>query len=777
MSLKAKLYVGLVIALGALALGHGVYRWESQDLFRFFCYLALALPASCLKVTLPGVTGTMSVLFVFLLAGTVELNLPETLVIGTVCVAAQSFWLAKARPKIVQILFSVAVIAIAVTLTHYTYMGLLSLSSPFRLAIAASAFFLSNTFPIAAVIALTEKKSLRVVWSSCYMWCFPYYLVGAAIVGALSYADRRIDWKAGILIVPVVYVIYRSYQLYLKQLNTERARAEEERRHAEEERRHAEEERRHSEDIAALHKRTMEALESAMSANVKLDAVIRASPLAIVALDRKGFVTSWNAMAEHMFGFSPEEVIGRFLPLAQGRSEEAIHTLIDRTLRGEMVSGLEMKQWRKDGTPFEATLWTAVLRDAEGVTGVLLTVADVSDRKRLEEQLRLSQKLEAVGRLAGGIAHDFNNLLTVINGYGSMLSETVSGHPYAASQAEEILNAGTRAAELVSQLLTFSRRQVIKPKALEVNQFVHDVQRMLERIIGEHIELKTILRPDAGWIHADLNQMEGVLLNLATNARDAMPDGGILTIETSRVDVSEGDSSHAEVGPGSYVRLIVRDSGLGMDAETQQRLFEPFFTTKPQGKGTGLGLSSVYGGIEQNHGRIFVHSQLGEGSAFSIYLPRIESPETREPAAPASREITRGTETILLVEDEDMVRRMLRAALTRAGYRVWEASNGADAIEKWSGAIERIDLVITDIVMPMMNGLKLTEELRSRRPDIKVVFMSGHSDEILNRQKELNPPPDLLRKPFLPDALVRKAREVLDQPYGRRGVMGSIVNP
>ncbi len=776
MQLKARLYVGAVIGLGVLALVHGLHGWVPSNLFRFACYLALAIPASCLKVTLPGVTGTMSVLFVFLLAGTVELDLAETLLMGALCVTAQCYWHAKLKPRPIQIAFNVAAMVLAITVTYYVYWAFPSLSSSLRLAIAASAYFVSNTVPVAIVIALTDRQPLGTAWKSYYLWWFPYYLVGAGMVAALSFGNRGIDWKAGVLVVPVVYVIYRSSQLYLKQLNNERARAEEERKHAEEE-------RRHSQEIAALQARTMAALESSMSANARLDAVYRASPLTIVALDRKGYVTGWNPMAEQMFGWSPEEVMGQYLPLASGRSEEAIHGLIDRTLRGEMILGMEMKQWRKDGTPFDAALWTAVLRDGEGIAGILVTIADVSDRKRLEEQLRLSQKLEAVGRLAGGIAHDFNNLLTVINGYSSMLIETVSGHSYASSQVEEILAAGTRAAELVSQLLTFSRRQMIKPRALDVNQFVRDVQRMLERIIGEHIELRNNLRADAGWIHADLNQMEGVLLNLATNARDAMPNGGILSIESNRVDVPEGlvpgamPGVQADLAPGSYVRLVVRDTGHGMNAETKQRLFEPFFTTKAQGKGTGLGLSSVYGGIEQNNGRIFVSSEIGQGSAFSIYLPRIEPPESLEPSAAASREISRGTETILLVEDEEVVRRMLRTALTGAGYRVWEAANGIEAIEKWSGSLDKIDLVVTDIVMPLMNGLKLTEELRNRRPGIKVICMSGHSEDILNRQQELNPAPDLLRKPFLPDALVRKVRQVLEQPSGRPGPVRSIATP
>jgi PAS domain S-box-containing protein len=760
MPLKARIYVGFVIALGGLALLNALHHWVPHEVLRYLCYLALAIPASCLKVSLPGVTGTMSVLFVFLLAGVVELELPETVVAGVLCVVAQSFWHTKSRPRAVHVFFSAANIVLAVTATYLLYHAVPFLPTPFRLALAASAFFVANTFPIAVVIALTESKSLRSTWSKCYFWCFPYYLVGAAIVGALSFANNTLDWKAAVLIIPVVYTIYRSYLLYLNQLQSER-------NHAEEERRHAEEERRHAVQIAALHAQTMEALTASLSARSRLDAVIRASPLAIVALDPQGDVTAWNATAEHMLGWSTDEILGRPLPFAVGTSEDLLQDIVARTLRGEAITGVEMKQWRKDGTAFDAAIWTAALQESQEISGVLVTVADVSDRKRLEEQLRLSHKLEAVGRLAGGIAHDFNNLLTIINGYSALLIEHLSGQPYAVTQAEEILGAGTRAAELVSQLLTFSRRQMIKPKPLDVIQFVRGVERMLERIIGEHIELRSELAADAGWMNVDQNQMEGVLLNLATNARDAMPDGGVLTIEAVRAEIGEMSPPQHDLPPGSYVCLTVRDTGAGMDAETQQRLFEPFFTTKPRGKGTGLGLPSVYGGVEQNGGWIFVSSKLGNGSSFSIYFPRVEQPEELEPGVVPVRAMTRGSETILLVEDETTVRRMLRDALSSAGYRVWEASNGADAIEQWTPELERIDLVVTDIVMPVMNGLRLIEELRKRRSDIRVMCMSGHSEDILNKQRELDPPPELLRKPFLPAALVRRVREVLDRPGAR----------
>jgi CheY-like chemotaxis protein len=293
---------------------------------------------------------------------------------------------------------------------------------------------------------------------------------------------------------------------------------------------------------------------------------------------------------------------------------------------------------------------------------------------------------------------------------------------------------------------------------------VQDVERMLQRVLGEHIEFRTVRDPDAGWIEADRNQMEGILLNLATNARDAMLSGGVLSIETARIEVAaHRQPPEPDLAAGSYVRLTVRDTGLGMDGETQQHLFEPFFTTKQKGKGTGLGLSSVYAGVEQNRGRIFVASTLGKGTTFSVYIPRLERMNVVEPRRATSDNSYQGTETILLVEDESAVRRMLREALTRAGYRVREAGDGAEAIQQWGGNIEQIDLVVTDIVMPVMNGLKLAEELKTRRPSLKVIFMSGHAEEVIHSQSGSDLAPDILQKPFVPETLVRKVREVLNQ--------------
>ncbi len=507
--------------------------------------------------------------------------------------------------------------------------------------------------------------------------------------------------------------------------------------------------------------------EDLREANERLETVIQASPFAIVSMDLAGNVKSWNSAAERIFGWSRDEVTGQIPPFIAGAQIEEFREKIERTGRGELIAGLERRRRRKDGSPVDVAIWTAPLRDAAGsVSGIIMAIADISERKKLEEQLRHSQKMEAVGRLAGGVAHDFNNLLTIINGYGHMMLDSLSPADRLRTHTEQILKAGNQAAALTSQLLAFSRRQMIQPKPVDLNHVITNLEKMLRRVIGEDITLYTLLSPDLQPVKADPNQMEQVLINLVANARDAMPHGGVLTIATKNLNLDEGLSYEGgELPAGSYVEMAVSDTGEGMDAETRNHLFEPFFTTKERGKGTGLGLSSVYGSVRQNGGGIVVWSERGSGATFRIYLPRLREPAPVENEQVKPNGIHRGNETILLVEDEVTLRRMLQESLTKAGYRVLEASDGADALSKWEQQARNIDLLLTDVVMPLLNGRELAKHLTSFAPHIQVIYMSGYADDVLAYHGTLAPGTVLIQKPFSPAALLAKVREVLD---GRR---------
>jgi two-component system, cell cycle sensor histidine kinase and response regulator CckA len=395
--------------------------------------------------------------------------------------------------------------------------------------------------------------------------------------------------------------------------------------------------------------------------------------------------------------------------------------------------------------------------------GLSIFVRDITERKHLEQQLRQSQKMEAIGKLAGGVAHDFNNLLTAILGYSELTLRQLEEHKPLVKNIEEVLKAGRRAMALTNQLLAFSRRQVLQPQLLDLNAVVRNMHRLLRRLIGEHIELVTVFGAGLGAVRADLIQFEQVLLNLAVNARDAMPEGGKLVIETANVELDQAYAHrHAEVSPGSYVLLAVSDTGHGIDKHQQSHIFEPFFTTKEVGKGTGLGLSTVYGIVKQSGGSISVCSEAGQGATFKVYLPRVkERVEAVEPVAvPAGA--TRGWETVLLVEDEEVVRNMVRDILTSHGYRVLEAQHGGEALELALQHPGRIDLLLTDVIMPQMGGRQLARRLASARPLLRVLYMSGYTDDSIVEQGVLEPGTSFLPKPFTVRELVRKLREVLE---------------
>jgi PAS domain S-box-containing protein len=428
------------------------------------------------------------------------------------------------------------------------------------------------------------------------------------------------------------------------------------------------------------------------------------------------------------------------------------------------VDGLEAQWRRKDGTPVQVRLSGRTVLDERGaLEGCEIIAEDLSERWRLEEQLRRAQKMEAVGRLAGGVAHDFNNLLTIVMGYSDLLLERLGATDAMRAYVEEIKKAGERAASLTRQLLAFGRRQVLAPQVLDLNAVVTNVDKMLRRLIGENIELSAVLEPELGRVKADPGQIEQVILNLVLNARDAMPQGGQLTLETANVELNEGYArSHESVLPGRYVMLTVSDSGMGMDAETQAHIFEPFFTTKEKGKGTGLGLATVYGIVKQSGGHIWLYSEPDQGTAFKIYLPRLEAAvqpvETISTGAP----LAGGSETILLVEDEEGVRDLAGRILELKGYKVITASNPTVAAQVFERHEGPIHLLLTDVVMPTMSGRQLAEHLALLRPGLKVLYMSGYTDNSIIPHGILKEGTQFLQKPFTPDSLTRKVREVLE---------------
>ncbi|MBY0247101.1 MAG: response regulator [Nitrospiraceae bacterium] len=498
---------------------------------------------------------------------------------------------------------------------------------------------------------------------------------------------------------------------------------------------------------------------------------------AIIGIDEHGTIVDWNHRAEILFGWSFDEAHGRSLtemiipPDQREAHRNGLRRFLETGESALLNKRVEMTAWRRDETVFPVELSIVPLQE-DGARRFYAFISDITERRAAEaklrsteEQLRQAQKMEAIGRFAGGVAHDFNNLLTVIMGYTDLVMSGLPTDAPTRGDLQEIKNAAERASWLTRQLLAFSRRQILAPQVLDLNVLIGNFEKMLHRIIGEDVALKTELAPALPPIKADPGQIEQIIMNLAVNARDAMPKGGSLTIETADVLLDESyPKKVADVSPGRYVLLVVSDTGCGMDGETQKLIFEPFFTTKEAGKGTGLGLSTVYGIVKQSNGFIWVYSEPGHGTTFKVYLPTVDTEiSPREPKAPSAPQQI-GAETILLVEDDAALRTLTQRVLERNGYTVLVASGLEEAgrtADEHKGAIH---LLLTDVVMPGGSGPDVAARLGARFPDLRILYMSGYTGAAMAHQGLLESGSPLLHKPYSPDTLLQAVRAMLDEP-------------
>ncbi len=486
----------------------------------------------------------------------------------------------------------------------------------------------------------------------------------------------------------------------------------------------------------------------------------------IVVTDDQGTILYANPAFEQITGFARVEVIGkRPFILPGGAHDTAFYDAIWSTIRAGQVWQGNITGQTKDGSPLTTkTTITPVKDDSGKIVNYVSTQVDVTRELALEKQYRQAQKMEAIGQLTAGIAHDFNNLLMAINGFAELMQFRLPKDSPFQDMASRIVASGESAANLIRQLLVFSRKQIVEPQVINLNDTVTEIDKMLRRIIGEDINLQTRLYPQLWSIKLDPSQVEQIIVNLAVNARDAMPTGGQLTLETTNMQIKNQTADLLRLQPGDYVVLSVIDTGVGMNETTKSRIFEPFFTTKEHGKGTGLGLATVYGIVKQNGGDIQVYSREGEGSTFEIYLPRATDAVIAAPAEAGAEKLSKGTETVLLVEDSSAVRELVTLTLTAQGYNVVKATNGAEALTLFKNHEGEIHLLLTDIVMPQMGGKELADRVSEINPNIKVIFTSGYSNDAISHYGVLDPEIVFLQKPFSPGELVAKVRQVLDTP-------------
>jgi len=512
----------------------------------------------------------------------------------------------------------------------------------------------------------------------------------------------------------------------------------------------------------ALHEEREQAVAALQASEVQYRSMFESTPYPMWVFDLETHrVLAVNGAAIEHYGYSREEFLDlRIEDLRLPEDVPALHRHLE-TMPSDYHAAGTWRHRRKDGGLIDVETSGHEITFA-GRRAEQVVINDVTERKRLEEQFRQAQKMEAVGRLAAGVAHDFNNLLTAILGTTDLMLEDLSPDDPDREGLHDIRSASERAAVLTRQLLTFSRQQVVSPQVLRLNDLVLELEKLLRRLLGEDVTIRVAVAPDCGGVKADPGQLEQVIVNLAVNARDAMPNGGRLTLETKNVDLdADYPTDRITIPAGRYVMLAVTDSGTGMDPETKARIFEPFFTTKPVGKGTGLGLATVWGAVKQSGGYIWLYSEVGQGTSFKIYLPRVDAMEPQAAAEEAAVALD-GSETVLVAEDEDAVRQIIEKALQARGYQVIVARGGSDALALAGRHNGQIDLLVTDVVMPDMNGRELSQRLTHVRPTLRTLYLSGYTDDAILHHGVLQEGVAFLQKPFSLGALARKVRDVIE---------------
>jgi PAS domain S-box-containing protein len=751
-------YVSLVGCLGTAALLTSISRVASQPVLpQWLLLAALTAAASAAVVRLLSVRASFSVAETFTFTAVLMCG-PDagTLTVAIECVVI-SWRLATRGLPGRRLLLNVTAPALAMWIAAHLLFTLFDVDAlsrnPLRFGEFALALYLSggvyyalNTWMIAVAVALEQGLSVRTVWRDHFAQLWVSFIVGAHAAGLITISLRSGPWLLAI-VAPIPFLVYYAKRTWAARINDQV-------RHLQEA----------NEQARALHHQQSLRLQTEIALRERdsqLRAVFDSALDALLVVDDERRLIDANPAACQLLGIShdplPSSAIDQFLD--QTSAKEVALEWADTLARGAGHGDLILAANGNKTVEFSFT--------ASVVPGRHLYIwRDVSRRKLLEAQLQQSQKMETVGRLAGGVAHDFNNLLTVILGYGGVLVDRVE-EPFR-EDAREVVRAAERAAALTRQLLAFSRKQVLQTSVVNLNGLVGGFEKMLRRVVDESIELRTAMDPVLWPVKVDPAQIEQVILNLVVNARDAMPSGGRITVETANVDLPAcpfGPGSF-DVVPGKYVRLIVRDTGAGMDDVTRAQIFEPFFTTKEEGKGTGLGLAMVYGIVRQSGGHIVVDSAPGAGAAFSIHLPRVESLARLEDAATETHPVAGGSETVLLVEDEPAVRVLACHVLERSGYRVLSAACGEEACQLAGAHLADIDLLLTDIAMPGMDGRKLAARLRGQIPTLSVVLMSGYAGEAVAQQM-LEKNTVFLQKPFSAASLARVVRQLLDDRVKR----------